>query len=312
MFKKRFNQIRIDLSIEPHGPLLIRSGRQGTHPERPDLEAVRTRVDGEPSVYIPGSSLKGVMRSYSETLLRTQKLDIEDPFVRDSTQDLERNDDPGTEDFYSNSCPIGRTYGNLQIKGHVSVTDLIPGGREPSGSPERRHQVELANRLEQRNGVGIDRLLGSTSGGALYDAEAVVQGRFDGRILLVNVQLYQLALVLWVLRELNAGFVALGSASSRGFGRVSVAVDRIHIETKSKGETSELRGVGSLMSGGDSYGFFSGDSMPLPSYLSSEDRRLLWQRWTVPGSRWTDFSQDLLGEPWNRFIEQARRETWKA
>ena len=35
MFRKRFNQIRIDLSIEPRGPLLIRSGRQGAHSGAP-------------------------------------------------------------------------------------------------------------------------------------------------------------------------------------------------------------------------------------------------------------------------------------
>ena len=314
MFRQRFNQIRIDLSLEPRGPLLIRAGRQGAHPERPSLEAVRTQVEGEPSVFIPGSSLKGVMRSHAETLLRTEGLPITGTFDREAHQAYSIKD-PCTE-TYRNRCPIGRTFGNLHVRGHVSVTDLIPGGREPSGSPERRAQVELANQVDLRNGVGIDRLLGSASGGALYDMEAVVQGRFDGRILLVNAQLYQLALVLAVLRELDDGFIALGSTSTRGFGQVAVSLDRILIESTGgagKAPSDRLLGVGELKADGGPYGFFPGDSMPLPAYSKRLPPRLLWQRWEVPGSSWTELSQDLLGEPWEGFMAEARKvKEWRA
>lgn len=311
MFKQRFNQIRIDLSIEPRGPLLIRSGRQGAHPERPSLEAVRTTVDGEPTVFIPGSSLKGVLRSHAETLLRTEGLTITDPFDGEAQQRFSAKD-PCTV-TYPNSCPIGRTFGNVHLKGHVSVTDLIPGGREPSGSQARQHHVNRANRVERRNGVGIDRLLGSAFGGALYDAEAVVQGRFDGKVLLINAQLYQLALVLAVLRDLDDGFLALGSSTTRGFGQVSVHIERLLIESKAPAKDDRLRGVGELFSGGEAYGFFEGDLMPRPDYVDIETPRLLWQRWSVPGGRWAEFSQDLLGSPWQAFMSQAKKVgSWKA
>ena len=69
MFSRQLNQIRIDLSLTPRAPLLIRSGRKGADPTRPELECVRTEWGGVKSVYIPGSSLKGVMRSHAERLL---------------------------------------------------------------------------------------------------------------------------------------------------------------------------------------------------------------------------------------------------
>ena len=272
---------------------------------------MRTSLDGEPTVFIPGSSLKGVMRSHAETLLRTEGLAISDAFNKKTDFNSKSL---GTE-TYPGSCPIGRTFGNLHVRGHVSVTDLVPGGREPTGSAERRRQVDLANRVELRNGVGIDRLLGSAFGGALFDAEAVVQGRFDGRILLVNAQLYQLALVLAVLRELDDGFLALGSSSTRGFGQVSTYIHRISIEAKPPADRSGepcLVGVGAL---GDSsaYRLFAGDSMPLPDYVAAEPPRLFWRRWTVPGERWQDFSQDLLGEPWQAFLGEAKEmKSWQA
>ena len=90
----------------------------------------------------------------------------------------------------------------------------IPGGHAAPGSPEREEQLRRANRTEQRNGVGIDRLLGSVSGGALFDQEVVVGGRFDGQVAFRNVQLYQLALLLLVLRDLDEGFVQIGSGTS--------------------------------------------------------------------------------------------------
>ncbi len=160
MFSRQMNQMRLDLSIEPQGPLLIRSGRQGADPTRPNLECVRTSVDGRPSVYVPGSSLKGVMRAHAERLLRSEDLKITDLFDSEARQAFKGEDGVTT---YAGSCPIGRTFGNLHVKGHVSVSDLIPGGHAPSGSEERSRQLDLANAVEQRNGVAIDRLLGSAS-----------------------------------------------------------------------------------------------------------------------------------------------------
>ncbi|MCP4664347.1 MAG: hypothetical protein GY856_53870, partial [bacterium] len=178
---------------------------------RPDLECVRTSLDGNPTVYIPGSSLKGVMRAHAERLLASEGVEITSTFSKEG-QHAFRQEVAGTV-AYARTCPLGRTFGNLHLKGHTSVSDHLPGGHEAPGSPQRTAQLEAANATEQRNGVGIDRLLGSAKRGALFDQEVVVDGRFDGRILLRNAQLYQLALVLLVLRDLDEGYVQLGSGT---------------------------------------------------------------------------------------------------
>ncbi len=310
MFSRQLNQIRIDLEITPRGPLLIRSGRKGADPTRPDLEAVRTAIDGVKSVYIPGSSLKGVVRSHSERLLLSEDVAITPTFDKDAVHAFNQKT-PGRE-AYAGSSPLGRTFGTLHVKGHVGVSDHVPGGHEEPGSEARRRQLELANAVEQRNGVGIDRLMGSAKRGALFDQEVVVQGRFDGQILLRNVQLYQLALVLLALRDLDEGYVQLGSGTTRGNGWVRAGVREMVIETR-RGRVPQgrLAGVGTLSNDADGYELFGHDEMTLPEGLRSA-ARMGWARLQVGSDQVDDLAEALVEGPWSSFLDEAKGKKWKA
>lgn len=310
MFARDLNRIRIDLSITPKGPVLIRSGRQGADPTRPDLEWVRTWLGDQRTVYLPGSSLKGVIRAHAERLLTTEEVRITPTFTKSAAINQRT---PGDEAF-RNTCPLGRTFGSLGLKGHVSVSDFIPGGHAAPGSTERDEQLRLANRTEQRNGVGIDRLLGSVSGGALFDQEVVVGGRFDGQVALRNVQLYQLALLLLVLRDLDEGYVQIGSGTSRGNGWVSAPLRRIVIQSRTRpGSPGKLSGVGPLMPDPQTYDLFPGDEVALPAGTATTER-LGWQQLVIEGKEAIDsFAEALLAGPWSKFLAEAkRRQGWAA
>jgi CRISPR/Cas system CSM-associated protein Csm3 (group 7 of RAMP superfamily) len=309
MFSRQLNQIRIDLSITPKAPLLIRSGRKGSaDPTRPELECVRTAWNGGSSVYIPGSSLKGVMRSHAERLLLSEDVRITPTFP--PTNGGFDNSTPGAV-AYAGSSPLGRTFGNLSLKGHVAVSDHLPGAH--AKTPEERERwTALANAVEQRNGVAIDRLLGSAAGKALFDQELVVQGRFDGRIVLRNFQLYQLALLLLVVRDLGEGYVQLGSGTTRGNGWVGVEICGLVIETRlGKSPAGTLRGVGALMDEAGEYGLFGQDEMELPPEISRE-KQLLWDQVKVAPGQVDALAQALLEGPWAAFLTSARGRTWTA
>lgn len=309
MFARQLNQIRIELSLTPRAPLLIRSGYKGADPTRPELECVRTAWGGTRSVYIPGSSLKGVMRSHAERLLLSEEVKITPTFSDSRAFDQKT---PGDR-AYAGTSPLGRTFGTLHLKGHTAVSDLLPG-RFDEDSAERERQIALANAVEQRNGVAIDRLLGSAAGKALFDQELVVQGRFDGHVVLRNVQLYQLALLLLVLRDLDEGYVQLGSGTTRGNGWVGATVRRIVVETRrGRGEPGVLRGVGGLWHAGESYRLFQGDSLTLPAGLEPQERHMLWDQLAVEGKeRITALAEALVAGPWAEFLNQARRQQWVA
>src|SRR3990172_9552844 len=74
MHKKMVNELRLSFSIAPRGPLLIKSGKEsGADPTLLDMNFVRLHHAGlgRETVYLPGSSLKGTLRSYCEKIART-------------------------------------------------------------------------------------------------------------------------------------------------------------------------------------------------------------------------------------------------
>lgn len=71
MHKKFVNHCTIDLTIIPDGPILIKSGKEGADPTKPDMEFVETYHAGGRTIYLPGSSLKGAIRAHAERIVRT-------------------------------------------------------------------------------------------------------------------------------------------------------------------------------------------------------------------------------------------------
>ncbi|MEO8890633.1 MAG: RAMP superfamily CRISPR-associated protein, partial [Coleofasciculaceae cyanobacterium] len=71
MHKRFVNHCTIDLTLIPDGPILIKSGKEGADPTKPDMEFVETYHKGGRSIYLPGSSLKGAIRAHSERIVRT-------------------------------------------------------------------------------------------------------------------------------------------------------------------------------------------------------------------------------------------------
>ena len=79
MHKRLVNQCTIDFSLIPCSPILIKSGREGADPTKPDMEFVETYHGGGRSVYLPGSSLKGAIRAHAERIVRTVGRDNRNP-----------------------------------------------------------------------------------------------------------------------------------------------------------------------------------------------------------------------------------------
>jgi len=111
MHKQLVNQCIIHLSLVPKGPLLIKSGRQGADPTKADMEFVETYHQGEKSIYLPGSSLKGAIRAHAERIVRTVGGDrpnqngvwANDPNSRDRDENRHVNTSSGTRTYETSS-----------------------------------------------------------------------------------------------------------------------------------------------------------------------------------------------------------------
>ena len=81
MLKQLVNECVIELHIIPEGPLLIKSGIATL--SGPDMAFVKVWRNGTEEVYLPGSSLKGVLRSHAERIARTLNEQAAcDPFAK--------------------------------------------------------------------------------------------------------------------------------------------------------------------------------------------------------------------------------------
>lgn len=176
--------------------------------------------DGLNRLFLPGSSLKGVLRSGLETVLRglgDERLPACDPFESACTAGLDQRRKAGAtieiDDVLSTVCVVCGLFGSPYLAGRVFVADLPLA--EGNGS-----------RTEVRDGVGIHRDLrvAQTSPPVKYDHEVVPPGTaFRLEMILENVDdPVQLALVLKALELLASGEIRLGGLTSRGLGRVTL------------------------------------------------------------------------------------------
>jgi len=312
MLKLTINRVRIDLRIEPVTPLLIKTGDKGAallHPERPDLMFVRTGPRDAETVYLPGSSIKGVVRSAAERILRTVGADACDPLdhqgrcQREASNKGDEIARRGSHEehpqaaVYAMLCTACRTFGSQALAGRVSFSDAYP----PEAERAR------ANATERRSGVSIDRKTGGPARGKLFDMELVTRGAFDTSIHLANVELWQLALLGIVLHDIETGFVRFGSAKSRGLGHVRIAPrGAIFEQVDPAHATTVPSGVGALRDLAK-YQLFAGRGDALADAAGGDGKQTaIGQTWV-----WTDreavwrLLDACAGRPWAEFCAAA-------
>ncbi len=222
MHKRLVNHCTIALTIVPNGPILIKSGQEGAEPAKPDMEFVETFHAKGKTIYLPGSSLKGAIRAHAERIVRTvggvqrnsqqPVWTPQNPLSKAAYEYLDQYEDAAA--IYKDSCTISQLFGNTAIASRLRIEDAYPSGEV---------------KLEERNGVAIDRVFGSVAVGP-FNYQVCTKGEFKTKIHLKNFTLAQLGLLGLVLRDLNDGWFGLGFAKSRGLGTVTVQYDKATVQ----------------------------------------------------------------------------------
>lgn len=317
MHKRLFNEATIALALRPDGPILIKAGEGDADPTKPDMRFVRTHRSGEETVYLPGSSLKGVLRAHCERLARTVQSDKKrlacDPVSDDARECCGRR--LGTEGrgwsgarIYRESCFVCRLFGNTSLGSHFRIEDGYPTEKP---------------RIEERNGVAIDRVFGSVAVGP-FNYETATGGAFSTTLRLRNFTLPQIGLLALVLRDLEQGRVRLGFGKSRGLGAITARVDalslryplcglsedgRLRLSQNVIKEADKLYGVGAFASPDENYGYPSEDEIPLPdNYRYATDgwigAEVSAPTTTEDGANWHPLGRVCAGL-WKREVERA-------
>lgn len=289
MHKGRYNVFHLSLELSPRGPLLVKAGGVSADPSLPDMQFVRTyHPERGEVVYIPGSSLKGVVRSFVEKVLRTlddsRSLRSACPTFADEPDSCGRKlstEELASYEIYRRSCGACRIFGHTRLRGRVSFTDFLPTG-------------EI--RTEVRYGVAVSRLSHAVAQGP-FEMEVAVAGSFAGRLLLENFELWQLGLLVVALESMERGLLKVGYGKNRGFGDVSVSVREACLDELATGlDPGIWRGLGALVNAAEAerYGLSPDDRLGGLPQPTAKAELGVYVRRTYDAQRWAELIPRLL------------------
>lgn len=257
--------IRGDLIAETG--LHIGVGGSSIDPSATDSPVIR---DSRGRPFIPGSSLKGAIRSHLEKLLRgldrnglrscdpladpcisaeakngkdgmkEVKEKLEGQAMTGGRRDSELYDRRLTDYVVRNSCTICALFGSPWLAAHVMIKDSFV------------HLNGWGRRVELRDGVGIDRDTETARHGIKYDFEVVpATTGFDLEIVAENLDNRLSGLLAVALREMEQGRIALGGKTTRGLGAVRLVTREIETVTADGLLDYLISGKGKVLTGGE-------------------------------------------------------------
>ncbi len=236
---------RLTLKIhwKPVGPLMVKAGFDGI---ASDMLPLVSGCDGQVSLVLPGSSVKGALRSQAERIVRTVLGDVRPNWLgtEGKKKFLDAVDVPLINELFGRRGERVETDDDrewLPGLGALGVRDCFGQKTLASEKWSAIHAAEndeqLRNALSaaglqpwsQAYHVAIDCWLGSAAESMLYTVPEPHRTEWEPLTLEVNLQrlpndlqLPGLALLLLVIRDLANDRLPLGFATHRGMGTVEV------------------------------------------------------------------------------------------
>jgi CRISPR-associated RAMP protein (TIGR02581 family) len=224
--------VRFDLVLTCRTGLHIGAGKSAALVGS-DLPVLRDAA-GRPLV--PGSSLRGILRSGVEALCGTLDLDSrlarvdDDPDLPDEVVD--QWNAMGVVDRMFGR--IAKVRGDFSYASRLQLSDCHCTGTavEDEDAVEGEVEVEGEVHVELRDGVAINRELRTAADSAKFDVEVVPAGtRFRGSVKMTNPDEYEIGLLAQALWMLDQGMLLLGGKSARGLGWMKVRVGSPQVTT---------------------------------------------------------------------------------
>lgn len=210
MFDRFYNRVMLSGALVTQTALRIGAGR-ATSVTGTDLPVVRDTL-GNP--YIPGSSFKGALRAYVESLVRSinpSRKAVCNPVGDKKDWCLESAEGMADEEVLAKTCLVCSAFGSPWLASKINIRDLQVGEEVWFGQ------------FEVRNGVAINRETETAADKKLYNFEVIPAGtRFDCKLVIENASDWELGLVMLGLLPFERGEAALGGARSRGLGVVKI------------------------------------------------------------------------------------------
>ncbi len=238
----------LDLVLAFSEPTLIVGNMPSLEGLRPsEAEPIRTmRADGSDVYLLPGSSLKGVLRTRAEKIMRSLDYYADSGYIDQATANQAWDDesyrgrisacavthlqeetgwerlqgcfgsaeaqagDSTAQEIYRDSCPVCCMFGNSMMRGRLTV-----GEASPVTSP-------VAKLFDH---VAIDRWSGGAADERKFDTRPLLPGIDSQSLFALRLHLERFEPWMWgllglLLKDLRDGDLRLGRATHRGYGQV--------------------------------------------------------------------------------------------
>ena len=233
-----FRTFKIVGVLKALGPLRIGAGRGEGLLASIDLPVIRISLNGIETPYIPGSSLKGVLRSGCEVVARAFGVDVcytlrdgwcgNKKGIKEYVDRVMRNKKLPFEEkrkelinAVNELCLICKMFGSPINSSLIYVYDSYP--------------ISPPAETDTKPGIAVDRRTGAAARGALFEVEYVKPGTaFSFTLTCKNLPNYAVGLIFSTLREINEGRVLIGGFKSRGFGRVKIEIEHVDLTLNGK------------------------------------------------------------------------------
>ncbi|MDY6876467.1 MAG: RAMP superfamily CRISPR-associated protein [Chloroflexota bacterium] len=195
---------------------------------------------------LPGSSLRGVLRSHAERIARTlvthQAIEKHSPQERKkrarhfrghcpACDPLAQRRKPEEESTALESCDSLLRYEKVISENEEIVPEQLCPACRLFGSTRRGSRLIVEDApycgeelpvYKMLDFLAVDRFTGGGAEGFKFDALALWKPTFEARISLENPEDWELGWLTLVLRDLAEGWLRVGFGASKGFGKVTV------------------------------------------------------------------------------------------
>lgn len=194
---------------------------------------------------LPGSSIRGVLRSRAEKIMRTFGKKVCDIHVnkdsraseklcchakiRDENKKLklEKMDPLKSEEEWDRFlCVACRLFGCGRRKSNLMITNAYS---------DKGYELK-------QDFVAIDRFTGGARAGAKFDAQPMLDTQFEGKIILKDFEKWQVGVLALLIKDLRTDRLRFGFGSSKGYGQLKLTNMKVNLHYINDPDMLEITG----------------------------------------------------------------------
>ncbi|MBU4485745.1 MAG: hypothetical protein KKD38_02340 [Candidatus Delongbacteria bacterium] len=195
------NKLKIDLHFTiPQGQDILISENLEMFPRN------SSTADGKEVWMLPGSSLRGVARSWIMRLASRDGYNVYDPPCESLSNSQMKPHEKISDEVAVKNCPVANLFGSVSRKGRIHISDGLAIINK------------VRNQTQKRMHVSIDRFSGGANEGGLFENYVLIDPSIDFPVTIIIEEPEDIE-VKWIkktLQAIDSGLVRIGSSKSSG------------------------------------------------------------------------------------------------